>query len=114
MTPARGRMPWVAVTAGVLTVVSPFVVGPGTPFAQWDIGITGAVMTLAALAQPSRGLKRRHRGALAGVNILGGVWLFISSTWMTGDSAIIWSNIALGTIAIVTALVSLSNERRSR
>jgi uncharacterized membrane protein SirB2 len=45
------------------------------------------------------------------INILAGIWLFISTGIVAMNLALVWSSIMLGVLAIVTALVALSYER---
>lgn len=103
----RRRLAWVTIAIGMLTIISPFVLTPRSLFARNDMVITGCVIAATALFE----LTRQRRVALANylptINIVAGVWLFISTTWLTGN-ALVWNNIVLGVLTIITALVALS------
>ena|SRR5690348_9647128 len=105
------RVPWVNVAIGILTIISPFVAVPSSTFARWDLVITGFIIGIVALAELGSYGKTARMGYWPVVNILAGIWLFVSTTWLSGDVAMIWSNIVLGVMTIVTALVALSYER---
>ncbi len=105
------RVPWVNVTVGILTILSPFVAVPSSTFARLDMVITGSVIAIAALVEVASYGRTTRMNYWPVVNILAGVWLFISTTWLAGNVALIWSNIVLGVITIVSALVALSYER---
>jgi uncharacterized membrane protein SirB2 len=55
--------------------------------------------------------KTNRMGYWPAINILAGIWLFISTGIVAMNVALVWSNIVLGVLAIVTALVALSYER---
>ncbi len=106
------RVPWVNVAVGILTILSPFVAVPSSTFARWDMVVTGCIIAIAALVEIASGVRTaRMNYYWPVINILAGVWLFISTTWLAGNVALIWSNIVLGVITIVSALVALSYER---
>ncbi len=105
------RVPWVNIAVGILTIVSPFVAVPNSAFARWDMVITGFIIGIIAIAELASFGKGTRMNYWPFVSILAGIWLFISTTWLSGDVAMIWSNIVLGVIAIVAALVTLSYER---
>jgi len=105
------RVPWVNVAVGFLTILSPFVAVPSSTFARWDMVITGCVIAVSALVEIASYARTTRMNYWPVINILAGVWLFISTTWLAGNVAMIWSNIVLGVITIVSALVALSYER---
>ena len=105
------RAPWITLALAILIVISPFVAVPTSLFTRWDIDITGAIIGAIAIVQLASIPKSVHMNYWHVVNILAGVWLFISTTWLSGNVAMIWSNIVLGTLTIVTALVAISYER---
>jgi hypothetical protein len=105
------RAPWVNVAVGVLTILSPFVAVPASSFAKWDMTITGCVIGIIAIVELAAYGKTARMTFWPVLNILAGIWLFISTTWLSGNIALIWSNIVLGVITIVSALVALSYER---
>lgn len=105
------RVSWVNIAVGVLTIVSPFVPAPTSAGARWDMVITGAVIAIVAIVEMSVHGKNRGMSYWPAVNILAGIWLFISTTFASGNMTLVWSDIVLGVIAIVTGLVALSYER---
>lgn len=105
------RVPWITVTAGVLVILSPFVAVPTSLFVRWDVVITGAVIAGLGIIELVAYGKTARMNYWPVICILAGVWLFISTTWLAGNVAMIWSNIVLGVVTIVSALVALSYER---
>lgn len=105
------RVPWVNVAVGVLTIISPFVAVPDSNGAKWDMVITGFIIGIVAIVEMSTFAKSRRMGYWPLVNVLAGIWLFISTGIVQMNVALVWSNIVLGVLAIVTALVALSYER---
>jgi hypothetical protein len=105
------RAPWITLALAILIIISPFVAVPNSTFARWDIDITGAVIGAIAIVQLTSFATSVRVNYWHVVNILAGIWLFISTTWLSGNLAMIWSNIVLGTLTIVTALVAISYER---
>lgn len=105
------RVPWVNVVAGILIIISPFVatMHPANSVA-WDMVITGAVIAIAAVIEMTS--SAQSGGAYWPLlSVVAGIWLFVSTAWLAGNSALVWSNIVLGLVTIVTALVALSYER---
>ena len=105
------RVSWVSVAAGVLAILSPFVIAPSSSAAMWNLIATGAILMLAALAGMNAHGDQQTPNYWPAVGILAGIWLFVSTTFLAGNLALIWSNVVLGVIAIVAGLVSLSYER---
>lgn len=105
------RVPWINVCVGILAIISPFVAGPTTNGARWDLVVTGIVIAAAALVEMSVYGKTDKMNYWPVVNVLAGLWLFISTSFVRGDTGMVWSNIVLGVAAIVTALVALSYEQ---
>jgi hypothetical protein len=107
------RVSWVNVAVGILTIISPYVAVPTTAGARWDMTITGFVIAIVAIVSLAAHGKGQSSTAWPVINILLGIWLFISTTFLSGNVAMIWSNIVLGVLTIVTALVELSYQRLS-
>jgi hypothetical protein len=105
------RVPWVNVAVGVLTIISPFVAVPNPYGMKWDLVITGFIIAIVAILEMATYARTERMGYWPAINILAGIWLFISTTWANGNVALVWSNIVLGVLSIVTALVALSYER---
>ncbi len=105
------RVPWVNVAVGVLTIISPFVAVPNPYGAKWDMVVTGFIIAVVAIVEMATYAKTQRMGYWPVINILAGIWLFISTTFIGGNIALVWSNIMLGVLSIVTALVALSYER---
>jgi len=72
--------------------------------------ITGIVIAIVAIIEMGVYSKSSHRSYWPVINIIAGVWLFISTSFASGNTTMIWSNIVLGVTTIVTALVALSYE----
>jgi hypothetical protein len=105
------RVPWVNVAVGILTIISPFVAVPDSYGAKWDMVITGFIIAIVAIIEMATFAKTNRMGYWPVINILAGIWLFISTGIVAMNVVLVWSNIVLGVLAIVTALVALSYER---
>ncbi|HLI97307.1 MAG TPA: hypothetical protein VKT72_14660 [Candidatus Baltobacteraceae bacterium] len=105
------RVPWVNVAVGILTIISPFVAVPDSYGAKWDMVITGFIIGIVAIIEMATFAKTNRMGYWPVINILAGIWLFISTGIVVMNVTLVWSNIVLGVLAIVTALVALSYER---
>lgn len=105
------RVPWVNVAVGILTIISPFVAVPNPSGAKWAMVIAGFVIAVVAIVEMATYARTAGMGYWPAINIVAGIWLFISTTFMAGNIALIWSSIMLGVLTIVTALVALSYER---
>jgi len=105
------RVPWVNVAVGVLTIISPFVAVPNPWGIRVDLVITGFIIGIVAIVEMTTYARTARMAYWPAINILAGIWLFISTTWAGGNLTLVWSNIILGVLAIVTALVALSYER---
>lgn len=108
---SSNRVPWVNIAVGILAIISPFVAVPTSSGAKWDLVITGVVICVVAIVEMASYGKSQSMNYWPVVNIVAGIWLFISTSFLSGNVAMIWSNIVLGVVAIVAALVALSNER---
>jgi 4-hydroxybenzoate polyprenyltransferase len=73
--------------------------------------ITGFIIGIVAIVEMATYAKTNRMGYWPAINILAGIWLFISTGIVAMNVALVWSNIVLGVLAIVTALVALSYER---
>ena len=104
----NSRVAWVTIALGILTIISPFVLTPQSLFARNDMVITGCVIAATAIFELSRQRRTAFASYVPTINIIAGVWLFISTTWLTGNAPMVWNNIVLGVLTIVTALVALS------
>jgi hypothetical protein len=105
------RAPWVNVAVGVLAIISPFVAVPDSYGAKWDLVISGFLIAIFAIVELSTFGKSSRMSYWPFLNILLGIWLFISTGIVAMNVALVWSCIMLGVLSIVAALVSLSYER---
>ena len=105
------RVPWVNVAIGILTIISPFVAVPDSYGAKWDLVVTGIIIGVVAIIEMATYGKSARMNYWPLINILAGIWLFISTGIVTMNLTLVWSTIMLGVMAIVTALVALSYER---
>lgn len=103
--------PWINIAVGILTIISPFAVHTSSQAMTISAVIAGIVIAAVAIIELAVSGRSSHMAYWPVVNILAGIWLFISTSLAAGDMAMIWSSIALGVIAIVTALVALGYER---
>src|SRR5581483_9653354 len=101
-TELSNRVPWVNLAVGILTIISPWVLRSGSTFAQWDMTITGIVLGIVAIISMS--VHAKHYWPV--VNILAGIWLLVSITFLGNMMGMVWSNVVLGVLAIVTGLIS--------
>ncbi|MEO6912671.1 MAG: SPW repeat protein [Candidatus Baltobacteraceae bacterium] len=104
------RVPWVNVAVGILAIISPYLFTGTSSGARWDMTITGIVIAVVAIIAMSVQDKVGHNYWPV-INVLAGIWLIISTTFVQGETAMVWSNVVLGVVAIVTSVVSLSYER---
>jgi len=104
----HNRVPLINLAVGVLALISPWV-SPTSTTARWDMTITGIVIAIIAIIAMSI----HGKNYLPILNALLGVWLLISITFVSGNAAMLWSNVVLGVLAIVTGLVSQSSETAS-
>ena len=105
------RVPWVNVAVGVLTIISPFVAVPDSSGARWDMVVTGLLIGIFAIVELSTYGRSARMTYWPVVNIVLGIWLFISTGIVAMNQTLVWSTIVLGVLTIVTALVALSYER---
>ncbi len=73
--------------------------------------VTGIVVAVVAIIEMSVYAKARAMSYWPVVNIIAGIWLFVSTAFVQGNTGMIWSNVVLGVASIVTALIALSYER---
>jgi hypothetical protein len=100
------RVPVINLAVGILTLISPWVLRPPSSTALWDVTATGIAIGVVALVTMSA--TNRQNWPL--VNVLLGIWLLVSLVFIGNQMAMLWSNIVLGVLAIVTGLVSQSYE----
>lgn len=105
------RAPWVNVAIGILTIISPFVAVPDSYGAKWDLVITGILIGIFAIVEMSTFARSARMNYWPLLNVLLGIWLFISTGIVAMNLTLVWSSIMLGVLTIVTALVALSYER---
>jgi len=108
----RGHIyvPWINLVLGILVLLSPWVLANVSSGVAWNITITGIVISIVAIIE----LGMQAKGTANWwpvVNILAGIWLLISTSFVRGDAAMVWSNVVTGILAIVTAIVSQVYER---
>ncbi|HEX8805791.1 MAG TPA: SPW repeat protein [Candidatus Aquilonibacter sp.] len=102
--------PWTNIAVGILAIISPFAVHV-TGAIQTSTIIVGIIIAVIAIVELASYSRTSNMTYWPVINILAGIWLFISTSLADGNLAIIWSCITLGVIAIVTALVALAYER---
>jgi uncharacterized membrane protein HdeD (DUF308 family) len=96
--------PWVNVAIGIAAIITPFAGGGSTAITTSDV-ITGIIIGIVALiafftSQSKQGMN------VAIINILAGVWLIISTSFAHG-AMLVWDNVMLGVLAILTAIISM-------
>jgi len=105
------RVPFVNIAIGILTIVSTYALGMATVgsvvTSNWIAGAVIVIVALIELAVYPRG-RGMHYWPI--INILAGIWLLISTSLAQAAPAMIWSDIVLGVVAIVTSCVALSYE----
>lgn len=105
------RAPFVNIAIGILTIVSTYALGMATVgsvmTSNWIAGAVIVIVALIELAVYPRG-RSMHYWPI--INILAGIWLLISTSLAQGAAAMVWSDIVLGVVAIVTSCVALSYE----
>ncbi|MBV8223539.1 MAG: hypothetical protein JO293_09285 [Candidatus Eremiobacteraeota bacterium] len=102
-------VPIITVAIGLLTIASPFVNRIG---GAQDVSLicAGAIMVVV-------GVVTLTVHARSGMNfwpvlsLLAGIWIVASTAFVTDALTVNWTNLVLGALAILTALVSLAHER---
>ncbi len=96
--------PWVNFAVGIAAIITPFVGSAPDAFRTSNV-ITGIIICIVALLAF---FSSRSRSGIyvAIINVLAGIWLLISTSF-TLSPAMVWDNVILGVLAIVTACVSM-------
>jgi SPW repeat-containing protein len=96
------------VLAGIWLIISPWVLGYGSGDAWWNPVVCGAIVTILAFVRAAGDV--RADGA-AIVNMLVGIWLFVSAWWLASSSQASWNVWILGLVVFFLALFSLAASR---
>ncbi len=103
--------PWVNIAVGIMTIISPYVLATSSDANKWALVIGGIVIGIVAIIELAVYPRETKMGYWPVINILAGIWLFISTTFANGNAGMIWSDVILGVTAIVSAAVALGYER---
>ena len=104
------RVPFINIAIGILTIVSTYALASASGAVMTSNWIAGAVIVIVALIELAVYPRGRGMHYWPIVNILAGIWLLISTTFAQPMAAMVWSEIVLGVVAIVTSCVALSYE----
>jgi hypothetical protein len=91
----------VNILLGIWVLISPLVLAIHSSKGVWSNVITGAVVGILALVRWSM-----HQPGWSWLNLILGVWLFISPFVLFLSSAAMWNNVIIG---IIIAALALSN-----
>ncbi len=97
--------PWVNVAVGVAAIITPFVGGEASDAFRVSNVITGIIIVIVALIAFASSQSRSGLN-VAVVNIVAGIWLLISTAF-TLHAMLVWENVVLGVLAILTAAVAI-------
>lgn len=111
MNTVHNRVPWINLAVGILTIIGPYAVGTSDTATKWSLVITGIVIAIVAIIELAMDSQNRGVSYWPVVNIIAGVWLLISTSMAAGNPNVIWQDVVLGVVAIITAIVALSYER---
>lgn len=111
MTDIPNRVPWLNIAVGIMTIVSPYAMATALTPVKTNLVITGIIIAVVAILEMAAHARSHSMNYWPVINILAGLWLFISTTMAAGNAGLIWSNIVLGVCSIVTAIIALSYER---
>lgn len=104
--------PWANLLAGILAIMSPWVLRTASTGVAWDITITGIIIAVVSLiVMSTHGKLSTNYWPI--VNIAAGIWLLISLTFIHDDLAMTWSNIVLGSMVFVGGIVSEAHEAQA-
>jgi hypothetical protein len=98
---SRSGSSWVNILLGIWVIISPFVLAIHSPKGVWSNVITGAVVGILALIRWSM-----HQPGWSWLNLILGIWLFLSPFVLFLSGAAIWNNVILG---IIIAALALNN-----
>jgi SPW repeat len=91
------------VLAGIWLIIAPFVLGYSGGDPYWNDIVFGAITGVPALARVAGALRAFW---LSWINMLIGVWIFVSAFWLDATSAAQTNDIVLGAIVFVLAVAS--------
>lgn len=98
--------PWVNVVFGLLVFALRYLSPRGTFAVHWNLFLTGIVIMFAALATTiSHGNTETNYWSL--INVVGGLWLLISSKTIPSVARVTFAQDALGVLIIAVAIVSV-------
>ena len=89
------------VLAGIWLIIAPFVLGYGGGDPYWNDIVFGAITGLIALARVAGAYRASW---LSWINMLIGVWIFVSAFWLDATGAAKTNDIVLGAIVFVLAI----------
>jgi hypothetical protein len=82
----------------------------GTFAVHWNLFLTGIVIMFVALASTiSHGNTKRNYWS--GLNIVGGLWLLLSTAILPSSAIVTWAQAGLGILTVAFASISLLVER---
>jgi hypothetical protein len=101
--PERKRLgsSWVNIVLGIWVIISPFILGFQSPNAVWSNVVAGVLVGILALLRWSM-----HQPGWSWLNLILGIWLFISPFVFFLSGAAMWNNVILG---IIIAALALTN-----
>ena len=101
-------VPVITITIGLLTIASPFVNNLAGQYAS--LAAAGAVMVVVGIITMTVHARLRMNFWPV-LSLLAGLWVIVSTAFLTDVLTIGWTNMVLGILAIVTSLISLAHER---
>jgi hypothetical protein len=92
--------------AGIWLIIAPFVLGyrDGDPY--WNDIVFGAIVAVLAFTRLAGALRQSW---LSYLNVLIGIWVFVSAFWLDSSGQAIWNDIILGVIVFVLGLISATS-----
>jgi hypothetical protein len=99
------------VLAGIWLILSPWIVNYTNADSAWNPIVFGAIVAVLALVRAGGAFKAQ---ALSLINMLIGVWLFISAFWLADSGQASWNVGILGVVVFFLAAFSLAASDEGR
>lgn len=92
----------VNVLAGIWLIIAPFVLAYSSNV-YWNDIVFGAIVGILALIRISGAYRESW---LSWINMLIGVWIFVSAFWLDNQARASWNDVILGAIVFFLGLIS--------
>jgi hypothetical protein len=93
------------VLAGIWLIIAPFVLGYGDGDPYWNDIVFGA---LVAALGATRAVVAVRQSWISSLNVLIGVWIFVSAFWLDDTGRAAWNDVILGAIVFILGIIAWS------